>query len=524
MTANLSQPRQRPKVAPHTLFPSADAVGSYPVAAIDLGSNSFRLEVGQVSGGRYLRTSYLKETVRQGGGLDANRCLTPEAMKAGLDCLSRFAERLRDFDPSNVRAVATQTLREARNREEFIQEASRVLGFPIEIISGREEARLIYLGVSSKLALAQEKRLVIDIGGRSTELILGSGPDVIHLESYRVGSVTWSQRYFTDGQFTHGAFELGKISASAIFDEVVELFADGDWEVAYGSAGTIGAIALALEIAGWPAGQITRDGLDWLVEQLLQAGSADQLQIQGISEERTSIIGGGVSVLLALFDLLGFDALQVAEGGLRHGLLQEMLGAETPNGDQRDASVRALSTLYGQDAAQSERVARTATFLFDQVQAKFPELPDSPLARRQLGWAASLHEIGIRVSHSDYHRHGAYLVENADALGFTFSDLRYLGLLILGQKGKLRKLGDALNNPETALQLLCLRLAVILCHARRVPDIDSLHLARPDTNAWQFLLQGDRRWAEQHPQSVYLLNEEVKAWGRTEWDFQINFL
>ena len=297
------------------------------LAAVDLGSNSFRLEIGKVDHGQFYRTEYLKETVRQGGGLDENRNLTAQAMQRGWDCLARFGERLAGFQPGEVRAVATQTLREARNRDEFLQTGMRLLGFPIDVISGREEARLIYQGVSQTLPQTSERRLVIDIGGRSTELILGQGAQAHTMESYRVGSVTWSMRYFADGQFSKRAFQMAEIAAEAVLDEALNLYAPHLWDVAYGSAGTVNAVVDVLAASGWPSGHVSQDGLDWLLDKLLTAQTAERLRIAGMREDRKAIIGGGLSVLRALFKLLGIQQLEQATGGLRHGVLLEVMAA-----------------------------------------------------------------------------------------------------------------------------------------------------------------------------------------------------
>ena len=273
------------------------------LAAVDLGSNSFRLEIGQVDHGEFRRSEYLKETVRQGGGLDEDRNLTPQAMQAGWDCLARFGERLAGFKPSDVRAVATQTLREARNRDEFLVRANQVLGFPIDVISGREEARLIYQGVAHILPASDERRLVIDIGGRSTELILGTGLQPKVMESFRVGSIAWSKRYFADNQFTKKSFEMAEIAATAVLDEAFDAYHPDLWDTAYGSAGTVGAIGDVLVAAGWPANSISRDGLDWLLDKLIGARSVDNLRLNGMREDRKAIIGGGISVMRAVFKL-----------------------------------------------------------------------------------------------------------------------------------------------------------------------------------------------------------------------------
>ena len=280
------------------------------LAAVDLGSNSFRLEIGQMDHGQFCRTEYLKETVRQGGGLDDERNLTPEALQRGWDCLARFGERLAGFNPHEVRAVATQTLREARNRDEFLARGNQLLGFPIDVISGREEARLIYQGVAQALPQGNERRLVMDIGGRSTELILGQGYEARLMESYRVGSITWSNRYFADGQFSANAFQMAEIAAKAVMDEALDAYRPDAWEIAYGSAGTVGAVGDVLAAAGWPVGAVSREGLDWLLSKLISAQSADRIRLAGMRDDRRAIIGGGLSVLRAVFDLLQIDQLK----------------------------------------------------------------------------------------------------------------------------------------------------------------------------------------------------------------------
>src|SRR5450830_652699 len=282
------------------------------LAAVDLGSNSFRLEIGRIEHGQFFRTEYLKETVRQGNGLDPDRNLTPAAMQRGWDCLARFGERLAGFKRTQVRAVATQTLREARNREEFLGRAHKILGFPIDVIPGQEEARLIYQGVAHMLPQSDERRLVVDIGGRSTEMIVGKGLEARTMESYRVGSVAWSMKYFADGQFSPRAFEMAEIAAKAVLDEAVDAYHSGTWDIAYGSSGTIGAVSDVLTAAGWSPGVVTREGLDWLLERLLKAQSAERLKLDGMKDDRRAVIGGGVSVLRAVFDLLGIEQMEAA--------------------------------------------------------------------------------------------------------------------------------------------------------------------------------------------------------------------
>lgn len=486
------------------------------LAAVDLGSNSFRLEIGRFEHGHIQRVEYIKETVRQGNGLDDNRNLTPDALQRGWDCLARFAERLADFPSAQVRAVATQTLREARNRDVFLHRANQILGHPIDVVSGPEEARLIYQGVSHMLAQSNERRLVVDIGGRSTELILGQQFNAHAVASFRVGSVAWSARYFPQGVFTAQAFNTAEIAAKAVLDEALDAYRPEDWEVAYGSSGTIGAVGDMLAAAGHPPGTITPEGLDWLQERMLRAQSADRLRLEGLKEERRPVIGGGLSVLRAVFELLQIDRMQVAQGALRQGALYDLLDREQPTTDLRTSTVRSLMQRFAVDEAQAERVAQVACALFAQASHG-----DHAHALRKLGWAARLHEIGCRISHSESHRHGAYILDNTDVAGFSQPELHRLGMLVLGHKGKVRKLETDLDDATFALQLLCLRLAVVLCHARRDPDTQALAL-HANTGLGTFELSVSAGWAERYPQSAHLLREEVLAWQKTPWTLALD--
>lgn len=482
------------------------------LAAVDLGSNSFRLEIGMVEQGVFRRTEYLKETVRQGGGLDANRNLTPEAMQKGWECLARFGERLAGFDANEVRAVATQTLREARNRDVFIERANQLLGFPINIISGREEARLIYQGAAHMLGDAQERRLVMDIGGRSTELILGQGHNPTVMESFRVGSIAWSHRFFATGQFSERTFEVAEIAAKAVLDEALDLYHPDHWEVAYGSAGTVNAITEVLEAAGWESGVITRAGLDWLLGKLIAAQSADRLRLEGLRDDRRPIIGGGLSVIRAVFDLLGIDTMRIAPGGLRHGLLCDMMGPHTGLDDLQTRSINRLATKFNVDRVHGERVGRVACALLELLLTDQSEQERQRMLRK-LGWAGLLHEIGVHISHSDSHKHGAYILANADAMGFSLSEMHRLSLLVLGHKGKLRKIEASIGERDLVLQLLALRLSVILCHARREPDLEGFALDWK-RDGQRVVISCRPEWTALYPQSAHLLREETVAWAQ----------
>ena len=491
-----------------------------PLAAIDLGSNSFRLEIGRYDHGQIQRVAYLKETVRQGNGLDADRNLTPEAMQRGWDCLARFAERLSGFKKAQVRAVATQTLREAKNREEFLKRGCEILGFPIEVIAGTEEARLIYQGVSHMLPSDNERRLVIDIGGRSTELVLGQGLNASETASFRVGSVTWSMKYFPDGVFTEQTFYRADIAAQAVLEEAISAYPRNQWRKAYGASGTVGAVAEILELAGFPHGEITLDGLDWLVKCLVRAGSAGKVQLEGLRDDRRAVIGGGVSILRALMTILQVETLYVAQGALRHGVLYEMVEREDHDTDMRDLSVQRLALKFAVDAQQGQRVNQVAQHLLhdmygdDQI-----ETAHIDRLRRKLNWAAQLHEVGVAISHSDYHKHGAYILDNADLVGFSMFELHRLGLLVLGQRGKLKKLEAELEENEFAKLLMALRLSVILCHARKDPDHQMLHLAC-DEHKQRVTLTAPESWVNDYPQSTHLLKLEMGSWQKAPWLFE----
>lgn len=493
-------------------MPSRLPRASAPLAAIDMGSNSFRLEIGQLQHGRYRRIAYLKETVRLGGGLDANGYLTEEAAQRGLACLARFAERLQGFELPQIRAVATQTLREARNRDAFLVRAQAALGAPIEVISGREEARLIYAGVAH-LQPSDDPRLVIDIGGRSTEMILGQGRVPLAAESFKVGSVSLSMRWFPEGRFTEQMFRDAQVAAGAELEEALEPFAPQHWQHALGSSGTAGAVSQVLQAAGITDGRITPDGLRWCIGQCLAAGHVDKLKLPSLSEDRKAIIGGGLSLLYTLVTHFGIEALQPAKGALRQGVIVDLnerhsAQRKSGSGDVRDHSVAELQSRFDIDTAHATRVRAVASALLSTA---LPQLDDE--AVREVGWACDLHEIGLMVSHHDHHRHSAYLLAHVDAPGFSQSQQRRMADLVLGQRGGLRKIEAQLCNELFAWQAMTLRLAVILCHARTAVATHAWQLARSGRHA---VLNFNADWADAHPRTLHQLREEAEAWAKVD--------
>lgn len=486
------------------------------LAALDLGSNSFRLEIGRYHGGHIERVEYLKETVRLGAGLDEYHHLSHAAMERGWACLARFAEKLRGFERRQVRAVATQTLREARNRDVFLQRGQALLGFPIEVIAGHEEARLIYQGVTHLLPESDERRLVMDIGGRSTEIILGQGYEPRRMASYPLGSVAWSSRYFPQGRFSEKGLRTAVVAAQAVLDEALDLFEAGSWDTVYASSGTAGALSEILALAGFEPGLITREGLDWLVQRLLRVGRLDQIRLEGLKDDRRPVLAGGLSVLLAAFELFGWRVVHRAQGALRQGALFDLIDRASDQTDARERTVRWLAQKFAVDAAQAERVQRVATALFGQIAT-----PDPRNGRysQKLAWAARLHEIGAHISHTDAHKHGAYILDHVDAPGFSLAELHRLSLLVLGQRGKLRKVESALDDELFVKQLMSLRLAVILCHARKDPDLPALQLQQGPGPV--FTLRSATGWAQRYPQSAWLLQEEAHAWDRARWKLRL---
>jgi exopolyphosphatase / guanosine-5'-triphosphate,3'-diphosphate pyrophosphatase len=497
------------------------------LAAIDMGSNSFRLEIGQLTDGRYRRIDYLKETVRLGAGLDEQGMLTEEATERGLACLARFAQRLKGYAPTQVRAVATQTLREARNRDAFLLRAQASLGYSIEVISGREEARLIYTGVS-RLQPSKVSRLVIDIGGRSTEMILGCGTQALRAESFQVGSVSLSLKYFGDGRYTEAAFRQAQIAAGAELEEALEPFAAKHWQEALGSSGTVGAVSQLLLASGVTDGRITPESLRWLIEQCLAAGTVEALSLPGLKEDRRAVIAGGLAILYTLAVHFDIAELQPARGALRQGVIFDLAERQQPAvkqpatpqqvtkpHDVRDTSVRELQQRFMVDVEQADRVTQVAEQLYASTQTHATSkagISANLELRNELRWACALHETGMMVSHHDHHRHSAYLLAHADAAGFSQNQLRRISDLVLGQRGGLRKLESNLSTENFALQLLCLRLGVIKCHARRLITPHAIRLKR---RGLQVELSSVPGWAADNPRTKHLLTEEAVLWERS---------
>src|ERR1700722_18230294 len=386
------------------------------IAAVDLGSNSFHMVVARYSLGQLVIIDRLREMVRLAAGIGEDGRLDKDVAARALECLQRFGQRLHDMHARNVRVVGTNALRIARRKQAFLERAREALGFPIEIVSGMEEARLIYSGVAHNLPNESGRRLVVDIGGGSTEIIIGERYDPLELESLQIGCVSLSERFFGDGRLSAKRIERARLAARLELEPIQAAFQRLGWERAVGSSGTVRVIAASIREIDPSSSAITPDGLEKLLKRLADAGSLRALDLDAVSEERRPVFPGGAVILAEIITALGIEQMRFVEGALRDGLLYDMVGRMTRS-DARERTVASMARRYHVDGEQAERVEATAMLFLEQVKAAW-ELTD-PLAELSLRWGARLHEIGLDVAHTGYHRHGHSLVENAAIPAFS---------------------------------------------------------------------------------------------------------
>lgn len=481
----------------------------YPtLAAVDLGSNSFHLQVGRVEGEQLFYLDAIKESVRLASGLNENKRLDGASQRRALNCLSRFGERLQGMPPGAVRAVGTSALRVAKNSADFLDKARAALGFDIEIVAGREEARLIYLGVSHSLPLTQTPRLVVDIGGGSTECIIGVGYEAKERESLRMGCVVFSKQFFPNGLVDKAAMKTAETAARIEIQTVTAgQFRAGTWQEAVGSSGTAKALGEICRQNGFSDGAITLDGLKWLRERLIKAGDVNRLDIPGLKPDRRPVVVGGLGIMLSLFLELGIETMAAAQGAMREGILWDLLG-RVHDHDMRDITVNQFQRRYRVDTRQARRVETLAVRLFPALARHLSE--DSGDALHRLVWAARMHEIGISIAHAGLHKHGAYILENADMPGFSRRDQSRLASLVRASRGGLDKLTLDRGDSNWPL-ILCLRLAVLLHASRNDAPLPELALAC-EGGACQLRLPAD--WLKANPLSQAMLNEELRDWER----------
>ena len=448
-------------------------------AAVDLGSNSFHLIVAQLTHGQLTVLDRLRETVRLSEGLDDQKFLRPDVQERALDCLHRFGQRLRNMSPDAVRVVGTNTLRAAKNSYDFITAAQKALGYPVEIIAGREEARLIYLGVANALEAGEEKRLVVDIGGGSTEIIAGKGFTVSHRESLHAGCVSLATAYFRNGKLKNKKIKAAELAAELTIQPVAAMFRRTGWDRAIGCSGTIKAVRDVVQAQGWSERGITYDSLQNLRQAVGNLEDIEQLKDFGVAPDRRPIFVSGLAVLWAVFDLLGIEQMDVSDQALREGVLYELIG-RVQRTDVRENTVQSLTKRWAVDEAHAVRVRDTANMYFKEV-AEDWALHRAD-AEEMLNWAALSHEIGLLIAHGQYHKHGAYVVGNADLSGFSRQDQAVLAALVRGHRRKFpvevfKALGDN-NVIEPAIRLCVLLRLAGLRHRGRgenlIPEVDMI--------------------------------------------------
>ena len=478
------------------------------LAAVDLGSNSFHMIVARHAHGQLAVLDRLREPVRLAAGLDEQGRLGREAMQRALQCLERFGQRLRDMRAEGVRAVGTNTLRRARRRGAFMDRARDALGHPIEIISGVEEARLIHLGVAHTTPGEGGQRLVVDVGGGSTELIVGEGFTARRLESLYMGCVTLSQRHFADGEITEKRMRRARTAAQLELEPVAGRFRAPAWDVAYGASGTLRSIGEVLKAHDPASTAVDRAGLEWLLAETLRAGHVSRLRLPGLAADRQEVLPGGLAIALEAFDRLGIERMRIAEGALREGLLYDLLGRLTDE-DARVRTVRAMEARFHVDGAQADRVEATALGFLRQVRVDWGL--EEPLAEAVLGWAARLHEVGLDISHSHHHRHGAYLLAHADMPGFPHHEQQLLAAIVGGHRRKLQPAAfDDLPPPWHVLAAhlaVLLRLAVLLHRGRGPRSLPEVGLA---ARGRALELTFPRGWLAEHPLTALDLEQEAE--------------
>ncbi len=477
-------------------------------AAVDLGSNSFRMHIGRFDGDAMRIIKSAREPLRLGAGLDADGNLTAAAIQNAITALSRFRLILNQYSLDAVRVVATNTMRIAKNANQFLPELESAIGHPIEIISGEEEGRLIYMGVAKVLANPAENRLVVDIGGGSTEVILGRGQEILKVGSFSVGTVKQSLSFFPEGRMTKESFEASILSARSHFEDAAPPYQSNNWTQVYGSSGSVRSIAEVLERNKIGDGSLSLKNLESLKDLCIEVGQIGQLELAGIKPERTAMVVGGLAILIGVMQELNIAQVQTIEAGLRMGVIWDLHLRATQH-DRREQAVQNVSGLFHVDAGRAKFVAELAQIMFAQLK------PSSENYTTQLIWAANLHEVGLVVSQTGYHKHGAYLVEYADMPGFTTREQRNMSKLILSQKGNLRKVQELLQDVDFAKAVLALRLAVLFMHTRLELSLADVKVKMKS----KIELEIKGEWLVQHPTLSYWLEKEREAWSEINIDF-----
>lgn len=476
------------------------------LAAVDLGSNSFHLQIGRVVDGQIYPLDAVREVVRLGGGLTADKRIDRATQASALDALAKFAERLRGFSRHGVRAVGTNALRIAKNASQFLREARSVLGFPIEVISGREEARLIYLGVAHALPVSDKRRLVADIGGGSTEFIIGTGLEPQLTESLYMGCLSYSLRFFPDGKIEKSRMKAAELAARQELAGIRHAYRAAGWDEAVGSSGTARSLENILQANGLAAEGLTREGLERLRSLLIKHEKADPDKVAGLRSNRAPVLPGGLAIMNALFDELGIEAMKVSDGALRHGVLYDLLG-RAEHRDMREVTVAQFMRRYHVDTAQAERMKSLSLTIYDALAPGAER--DEDADRQMLAWGARLAEIGLSIEHAQYHKHSAYVLSNADMPGFSRMEQARLARLVLAHRGKLRKMQDAgLEGADWKL-IFALRIAALILRSRTDAKLPFLRVA---ADAGGFAIDLPQSWLDENALSAAALESETDHW------------
>jgi len=475
------------------------------LAAVDLGSNSFHLQIGRVVGRQIYPLDAVREVVRLGAGLTAEKRIDRATQAAALEALAKFAERLRGFPRAAVRAVGTNALRVAKNSPQFLREARAVLGFPIEVISGREEARLIYLGVAHALPAASHQRLVVDIGGGSTEVIIGTGLEPQLTESLYMGCVSYSLKYFPGGRIDKARMKAAELAARQELSSIAQTYRDAGWSEAVASSGTARSMENILRENGFASDGLTHEGLEKLRNLLLKMEKADPERIAGLRPNRAPVLPGGVAIMGAALEALGIDSMKVSDGALRHGVLYDLLG-RFEHHDMREATVAQFARRYHVDAAQAERVRNLSLKIYDALAPGADR--DDDTDRMLLEWAARLAEIGLSIAHAQYHKHSAYVLSNADMPGFSRMEQARLARIVLAHRGKLGKVQEGLEGADWKL-VFALRLAALILRSRTDARLPFLRVA---ADSGGFAIDLPQSWLDENALSAAALDSEADHW------------
>ena len=476
------------------------------LAAVDLGSNSFHLAIGRVVDGQIYPLDSVREVVRLGGGLTADKRIDRATQARALESIAKLGERLRGFPRQAVRAVGTNALRVAKNSSQFLREARQALGFPIEVISGREEARLIYLGVSHALPVSAQRRLVVDVGGGSTELIIGTGFEPQLTESLYMGCVSYSLRFFPGGRIDKAGMKAAEIAARQELAGIVAPYRAAGWHEAVGSSGTARSIENMLRENGFAEDGITREALERLRSLLIRHERADPERIAGLRPSRAPVLPGGLAVLCAVFSELGLESMKVTDGALRHGVLYDLLG-RVEHRDMRQVTVTQFMRRYHIETAHAERVRTLALTIYDAL-SPGAEREDDP-DRLMLDWAARLAEVGLSIAHAQYHKHSAYVLSAADMPGFSRMEQARLARIVLAHRGKLTKVQDAGFDATDWKLVFALRTASLILRSRSDARLPFLRVA---ADAGGFAIDLPQSWLDDSRLSAAALEAEADRW------------